>query len=72
MDFNLRPLARGEKEPYITASILKIAKEMEIRVVPGDDSHGIEQAGLNVDKAIKILETYGFETRQWPDPQIFG
>ncbi len=23
MDFNLRPLARGEKEPYITASILK-------------------------------------------------
>jgi histidinol-phosphatase (PHP family) len=61
MDFNLRPLARGEKEPYITASILKIAREMEIRVVPGGDSHGIEQAGLNVDKAIKILETYGFE-----------
>jgi histidinol-phosphatase (PHP family) len=72
MDFNLRPLARGEKEPYITASILKTAREMEIRVVPGDDSHGIEQAGLNVDKAIKILEAYGFETRQWPDPQIFG
>ncbi|MDA3917375.1 MAG: histidinol-phosphatase [Deltaproteobacteria bacterium] len=71
MDFNLRPLARGEKEPYITASILKTAREMEIRVVPGDDSHGIEQAGLNVDKAIKILEAYGFETRQWPDPQIY-
>jgi len=71
MDFNLRPLARGEKEPYITASILKIAREMEISVVPGDDSHGIEQAGLNVDKAIKILEAYGFETRQWPDPQIY-
>ena len=72
MDFNLRPLTRGEKEPYITASILKTAREMEIRVVPGDDSHGIEQAGLNVDKAIKILEAYGFETRQWPDPQIYG
>ncbi len=44
---------------------------MKIRVIPGDDSHGIEQAGLNVDKAIKILEAYGFETRQWPDPQIY-
>ncbi len=72
MDFNLRPLVKGGEEPYITPSILKTAREMEIRVVPGDDSHGIAQAGLNVDKAIKILEAYGFETRQWPDPQIYG
>ena len=71
MDFNLRPLAKEGEEPYIAPYILKQAKEMDIRVVPGDDSHGIEQAGLNVDKAIKILEAYGFETRQWPDPQIF-
>ena len=70
MDFNLRPLARGEKEPYITTSILKTVKKMEIRVVPGDDSHGIEQAGLNVDKAVKILETNGFETQQWPTPRL--
>ncbi len=70
MDLNLRPLARGEEEPYITASILKTAKKMGIRVVPGDDSHSIEQAGLNVDKAIQILESYGFETLQWPDPEL--
>jgi histidinol-phosphatase (PHP family) len=70
MDFNLRPLARGEEEPYITTSILETVKKMEIQVVPGDDSHGIEQAGFNVDKAVKILETNGFETQQWPTPRL--
>ncbi|MBC2703304.1 histidinol-phosphatase [Desulfobacula sp.] len=69
MDFNLRPLARGEKEPYITSSILKNVKEMGIRVVPGDDSHGVSEAGLHVDKAIEILTAHGFET-QWPDPVL--
>ncbi len=69
MDFNLRPLARGEKEPYITGSILKTVKKMGIRVVPGDDSHGVTEAGLHVDKAIEILKTAGFET-QWPDPML--
>ena len=69
MDFNLRPLARGEKEPYITTSILKTAKGMGIRVVPGDDSHGVNEAGCHVDKAIEILKALGFET-QWPDPML--
>ena len=69
MDFNLRPLTKGGKEPYITASILKTVKEMGIRVVPGDDSHGVNEAGLHVDKAIKILNAYGFETN-WPDPVL--
>jgi len=68
MDFNVRPLARGEKEPYITASIIKTAKKMGIRLVPGDDSHGVDQAGLYVDKAIQILESYEFETCNWPVP----
>jgi len=69
MDFNLRPLARGEKEPYIAPSILKTVKEMGIPVVPGDDSHGVNQAGCHVDKAIKILQNFGFDT-QWPDPVL--
>lgn len=69
MDFNLRPLAKGRREPYITASILKTAKEMGIRVVPGDDAHGVKEAGLHVDAAIKTLETLGFDT-QWPDPVL--
>ncbi|MBW2655565.1 MAG: histidinol-phosphatase [Deltaproteobacteria bacterium] len=69
MDFNLRPLARGEEEPYITSSILKNVKKMGIRVVPGDDSHSVNEAGLYVDKAIEILQTYGFETL-WPEPML--
>ena len=67
LDFNLRPLKRGEKEPYLTASIRKMAKEMEIPVVPGDDSHGADEAGGHVESAIHILMAEGFST-DWPDP----
>ncbi len=69
MDFNLRPLARGEQEPYITTSILKTVKKMGIPVVPGDDSHSVSEAGRHVGRAIEILQAYGFET-QWPDPMF--
>lgn len=70
MDFNLRPLLRGKKEPYITASILKTVKKMGICVVPGDDSHGIDQAGLYVAGAIELLDNSGFNTADWPDPKL--
>jgi histidinol-phosphatase (PHP family) len=69
MDFNLRPLARGEKEPYITRSILEKAAKMKIRTVPGDDSHGVSEAGNHVDTAIKILRKHNFSTR-WPVPKL--
>jgi len=69
MDFNLRPLSKGGKDPYIADSILKNAKKMEICVVPGDDSHSVNEAGLYVDKAILILRANGFKTL-WPDPIV--
>ncbi len=69
MDYNLRPLAKGEKEPYITDSILQTARKMDISVVPGDDSHGVSEAGLNVDKAITTLNKLGFNNNL-PDPVI--
>jgi histidinol-phosphatase (PHP family) len=69
MDYNLRPLAKGEKEPYITASILEQARQMGIQAVPGDDSHGVDQAGLHVDWAVKKLSSLGFDI-QWPDPVL--
>ena len=72
MDFNLHPLTKGEEEPYITASILKIVKEKKIQIVPGDDSHSVSQAGLNVDKAVEILKTYGFKTHKWPTPKLLS
>lgn len=67
LDFNLRPLKRGEKEPYITASIRKTVREMAIPVVPGDDSHGVSEAGGHVENAVNILIAEGFSTG-WPDP----
>ncbi|MFA5906182.1 MAG: histidinol-phosphatase [Desulfobacula sp.] len=69
LDFNLRPLKRGEKEPYITGSIRKTAKEMGILVVPGDDSHGAGEAGGHVERAVNILTAEGFST-DWPDPVL--
>ncbi|MCP3940363.1 MAG: histidinol-phosphatase [Desulfobacteraceae bacterium] len=68
MDYNLRPLTRGEKQPYITP-FLKIIKELGIKVVPGDDSHGKAQAGNHVPQAIQILEDLGFNTH-WPKPRL--
>ncbi len=62
LDFNLRPLSRGEKEPYISKPILELAKDMELNLIPGDDSHGIHQAGQFVSGAIDILNRYGFDT----------
>jgi histidinol-phosphatase (PHP family) len=69
MDYNLRPLTKGEKEPYITDSILQMAREMDISVVPGDDSHGVNEAGLNVDNAITTLNNLGFKSNL-PEPTI--
>ena len=69
MDFNLRPLTRGEKEPYITGSILKKAKRLGICLVPGDDSHGVAEAGNHVSTATQMLIRNGFST-QWPVPKI--
>lgn len=67
LDFNLRPLARGEKEPYITGSILDMAREMDLCLVPGDDSHSAAEAGNHVDTAIAMLQSKGFKTL-WPEP----
>jgi histidinol-phosphatase (PHP family) len=44
-----------------------MAKEMGIPLVPGDDSHGVSEAGGHVERAITILASEGFGT-DWPDP----
>ncbi|MBF0411908.1 MAG: histidinol-phosphatase [Desulfamplus sp.] len=62
MDFNLRALMKGASEPYISAPILAEAKKMGIRVVPGDDSHGVSDIGVNMEYGINILEREGFDT----------
>ncbi len=69
LDYNLRPLARGEKKPYIAGPVLQRAYELGIKLVPGDDSHGVAEAGCHVDTAAAFLKTYGFST-EWPDPTL--
>ncbi|MEX1297861.1 MAG: histidinol-phosphatase [Desulfotignum sp.] len=69
MDLNLRPLARGEAEPYPTKSILEKIRSRRIPMVPGDDSHGIAQTGNHVNAGIRLLEKMGFDTR-WPVPRL--
>jgi histidinol-phosphatase (PHP family) len=36
-------------------------------VIPGDDSHGADTVGLNIEKGIKILQEKGFDT-EWRHP----
>jgi histidinol-phosphatase (PHP family) len=68
LDFNLRALVKGAVEPYVSKPILKRARDLGIRAVPGDDSHGVSTVGLNVEEGIRILEEFGFDT-DWPEPK---
>ncbi len=69
LDYNLRPLWRKEKAPYLAPVILEQAKALKIPVVPGDDAHSREQAGMFVSRAVETLEQMGFST-QWPRPIV--
>lgn len=69
LDYNLRPLSRGEKAPYLAPPILDQAKKLGIQVIPGDDAHNISQAGSFVAGAVTTLDSLGFSTL-WPVPKI--
>jgi histidinol-phosphatase (PHP family) len=69
MDFNLRSLLKGADEPYISRVILEMAVEMGIAVVPGDDSHGLDSIGINLEKAVTILRELGCST-DWHEPKL--
>ncbi len=69
MDFNLRSLLKGASEPYISLPILRLAQEMGITVVPGDDSHGLDSVAANMDRGIAILAELGFDT-DWRRPRL--
>jgi histidinol-phosphatase (PHP family) len=67
LDFNVRALAKGAAEPYPARSILQQAVEMGISIVPGDDSHGAHEVGVNIDQAIELLLALGVDTN-WRRP----
>ncbi len=70
MDYNFRSLLKGASEPYISRPILKIARDMGIAVVPGDDSHGLQSIGINMENGIALLQEMGFDTN-WRQPKIY-
>ncbi len=70
MDFNLRALAKGADEPYISSSILDMVKDYNISVVPGDDSHGVSSVGNHVQKGIQLLQNMGFSSN-WRQPTLY-
>lgn len=67
LDFNLRALHKGASEPYICESILKMVRDYEIKIVPGDDSHGLSTVGNFFEQGVEILKTHGFTTN-WARP----
>ncbi len=71
MDFNLRAIHKGNDEPYISRQILKLARELNIAVVPGDDSHGLTSVGNYMDRGLSILEEEGFSAI-WQRPKLYS
>jgi len=69
LDLNLRSLVKGADEPYISRSILELARDMNIAVVPGDDSHGVASVGGYMEQGISILTELEFTT-EWQQPAL--
>ena len=69
LDFNVRALAKGASEPYVSAPILKRALELGIDLVPGDDSHGVASVGVGLDEATRLLRDAGYHC-QWRLPVV--
>ena len=67
MDFNLAALKKGQPEPYIARPVLEQARRMGIAVVPGDDSHGVDNIDKYWDVGVRILRDTGFELK-WECP----
>ncbi len=61
LDLNTRAIAKGQPEPYPTRSILERACELGIRVVIGDDSHGVDSVGRDLEEGISIARELGFD-----------
>ena len=67
LDFNVRALARGQPEPYLSAPWLREALALGIDVAPGDDSHGVATVGRHVAEGIALLQAAGASCR-WRRP----
>lgn len=67
LDFNVRALAKGQPEPYLSGPWLREALALGIAVAPGDDSHGVATVGRHVADGIALLRAAGASCR-WRRP----
>jgi histidinol-phosphatase (PHP family) len=67
LDLNVRAFLKGASEPYPSEGILKMAVEMGIAIVTGDDSHGVSTVGMNLGQGVDFLQRLGGSTR-WRRP----
>jgi len=72
LDFNLRALKKGAAEPYVSRPILHQAVQMGIRIIPGDDSHGVTDIGNYMEVAMEKLKTAGISTDHWLPPRLYN
>lgn len=70
MDFNLRGFDKTT-EQYPSMPVLEAALELDIDVVPGDDSHGVSSVGRNFDKGIEVLRSLGANL-DWARPALLN
>ena len=68
LDLNMRSLAKGATEPYISEPLMKYAVTNGIAMSPGDDSHGVKSVGLNLQEGARILINRGGHT-DWQKPR---
>lgn len=69
LDLNLRALHKGASEPYVSESILRMVREYEISIAPGDDSHGVASVGNFFEQAVSVVSAHGIST-DWPLPRL--
>ncbi|MDY0189284.1 MAG: histidinol-phosphatase [Desulfuromonas sp.] len=60
LDYNVRALAKGATEPYLSKPLLQRALQLGIDIVPGDDSHGVASVGVGLDVATQLLQNAGY------------
>jgi len=59
LDINMRALFKGASEPYPCKPILRQIAEMDIKIAPGDDSHGVSTVGAGWEEGMAALEAAG-------------
>lgn len=69
MDFNLRGFDKST-EQYPSTPVLRRALELGVKIVPGDDSHGVNSVGRNYDRGVALLAELGHPCR-WAEPRLY-